>query len=748
MPATVINSICQYIQQQITRPKKDHTRTLHNMIIAAYHALTNWVLEYQCIVEDRRCLKNVLRVAYLGLTGAESSAPLNKSRPGWWIRKGTPKYLGIQDVYNMQEGPSGRVIDAASLLLMHTTTLVSDPPAPLAFLAEEMRLLAPLAGGHGRGHGQPPHTASRYFVFDKETLIAIVPHAEAQSSTGEAAVPPGHTAAADPGYSGGVIIMRDQSGRFAWDIANLYDHYADGTQVAAAGKKGSFRAGAGPSPEEAAAAALAEMEAAAVAARVKTAALAREASEAERARAAADAIARLPTNVDSLLGNAGLDRTSFDAPDVAVDAVSQEQIHSVMARHIRVARHQRENGTGYSAKPPDLKAPAYAQPPPCARLLLAHLGMWRLSNGIQMPTPRLRSAQSASTPELVEVTPTNATVVTIETSDSASSLGGGAAAGSVPGPAFTGGGRGRGSAARTRTTYDSFRAKLAELDKLSQRDHVAINVFSIRPDGTPVPREAMEPADAAQKRFWQFYNELNTAHGVHATRAASRLRPTTVYATEDLELSFEVAPPPSVAGATAGAPHAHTQDVACGARASLLLLAGAGLGSAEPRAGASGGSAAVPDPPVSIVWADNPAHFRRFGLNNKTSAILVSQMESNLYYVSTHLCDEASAFHPPHSSGLVPAPFVAKWPRPAPSSSSFSSSCLLFCPFFLFPIPAIFVWQIFGHAHLPFFVWQNKYLDTYVYPLLFFLCLCAFWRSRPATPAALAWGTPASNQPR
>ena len=38
------------------------------------------MLEYQFIVEDTHCIKNVLRVAYLGLTGAKSSAPSNKSQ--------------------------------------------------------------------------------------------------------------------------------------------------------------------------------------------------------------------------------------------------------------------------------------------------------------------------------------------------------------------------------------------------------------------------------------------------------------------------------------------------------------------------------------------------------------------------------------------------------------------------------------------------------------------------------------------
>ena len=309
VPATVIDAVCRYLEAQITKPKKDHTISLHNMIVTAYHCLINWVLQDHTIVNSPQCLKNVLRVAYLGLTGSPGSSTMQDpvAKAGWWVRKGVPKYLGKQDVFTIKEGPSGRVVEAASLLLMHTTTLMSDPPAPLAFLDEEMALLGPprpeptpvtlcqptatpcqpdaasvntgATGDPGSGsapsnglpatpptgaapsNGLPttptntrtttattptntrntttntttatstrtptttttnttntstPRLTSRYFVFDKETLITIIPDTPTPATNdgnGENGQHGGN-GTGNSGYSCGKLIVRGQSGRF------------------------------------------------------------------------------------------------------------------------------------------------------------------------------------------------------------------------------------------------------------------------------------------------------------------------------------------------------------------------------------------------------------------------------------------------------------------------------------------------------------------------------------------------------
>jgi hypothetical protein len=141
-----IGLIARYIEVQIKHPKlAKHTTVLHTMIVSAYSCLYSWVLHNPTIVESRACLRTLLRVSYLGLTGSLPTDAATPTSPEWWIRKGFPVKVFFDHAGGFPtQPPSTRIQEAASLLLSFTSTLSVDPPAPTAYLAEEYAALASL----------------------------------------------------------------------------------------------------------------------------------------------------------------------------------------------------------------------------------------------------------------------------------------------------------------------------------------------------------------------------------------------------------------------------------------------------------------------------------------------------------------------------------------------------------------------------------------------------------------------------
>lgn len=64
--------ICTYIVHQCSRPRTQHSRDLHSMIVAAFKCLQLWLVEHNTILYDKDCLHNVLEVVELGISGSKS----------------------------------------------------------------------------------------------------------------------------------------------------------------------------------------------------------------------------------------------------------------------------------------------------------------------------------------------------------------------------------------------------------------------------------------------------------------------------------------------------------------------------------------------------------------------------------------------------------------------------------------------------------------------------------------------------
>lgn len=68
-----IQSICGFIATQCQREKKDHTRSLHSLIINAFNCLGVWIVAHPYALNDHDTLKAVVETTKLGIFGAESA---------------------------------------------------------------------------------------------------------------------------------------------------------------------------------------------------------------------------------------------------------------------------------------------------------------------------------------------------------------------------------------------------------------------------------------------------------------------------------------------------------------------------------------------------------------------------------------------------------------------------------------------------------------------------------------------------
>ncbi|XP_077386249.1 ral GTPase-activating protein subunit beta-like isoform X2 [Festucalex cinctus] len=67
-----VAAICRYIEFQCGRPPPLHSRDLHSVIVAAFHCLSTWITRHQHILEDQECLREILEIVELGVSGSKS----------------------------------------------------------------------------------------------------------------------------------------------------------------------------------------------------------------------------------------------------------------------------------------------------------------------------------------------------------------------------------------------------------------------------------------------------------------------------------------------------------------------------------------------------------------------------------------------------------------------------------------------------------------------------------------------------
>ncbi|XP_029470457.1 ral GTPase-activating protein subunit beta isoform X4 [Rhinatrema bivittatum] len=182
-----ISSVCTYIVYQCSRPAPLHSRDLHSMIVAAFQCLCVWLTEHPNMLNEKDCLKEVLEIVELGISGSKS-----KNHEQQEVR-----YKGDKE----PNPASMRVKDAAEATLTCIMQLLgafpppSGPASPCS-LVNETTLIK-------YSHLPTVSKSSfRYFVLDNSVILAML---EQPLSTEQNNQCPSIT-----------VLIRGMSGRHAW----------------------------------------------------------------------------------------------------------------------------------------------------------------------------------------------------------------------------------------------------------------------------------------------------------------------------------------------------------------------------------------------------------------------------------------------------------------------------------------------------------------------------------------------------
>ncbi|KAM8946350.1 ral GTPase-activating protein subunit beta isoform 2-T2 [Pelodytes ibericus] len=182
-----VSSVCTYIVYQCSRPAPLHSRDLHSMIVAAFQCLCVWLTEHPDMLNEKDCLKEVLEIVELGISGSKSKTPEQQE----------VRYKGDKE----HNPASMRVKDAAEATLTCIMQLLgafpppSGPASPCS-LVNEMTLIT---------YSRLPTVSKysfRYFVLDNSVILAMLE----QPLGNEQSHP-------SPSIT---VLIRGMSGRHAW----------------------------------------------------------------------------------------------------------------------------------------------------------------------------------------------------------------------------------------------------------------------------------------------------------------------------------------------------------------------------------------------------------------------------------------------------------------------------------------------------------------------------------------------------
>ncbi|KAM9296042.1 ral GTPase-activating protein subunit beta [Gastrophryne carolinensis] len=184
-----VSSICNYIVYQCSRPAPLHSRDLHSMIVAAFQCLCVWLTEHHDMLNEKDCLREVLEIVELGISGSKSRNPEQQE----------VRYKGDKEL----NPASMRVKDAAEATLTCIMQLLDafpppSGPASTCSLVNETTLIT---------YSRLPTVSKysfRYFVLDNSVILAMLeqPLGNEQSNP-------------SPSIT---VLIRGMSGRHAWSM--------------------------------------------------------------------------------------------------------------------------------------------------------------------------------------------------------------------------------------------------------------------------------------------------------------------------------------------------------------------------------------------------------------------------------------------------------------------------------------------------------------------------------------------------
>uniref|UniRef100_A0A146LGW4 Ral GTPase-activating protein subunit beta n=1 Tax=Lygus hesperus TaxID=30085 RepID=A0A146LGW4_LYGHE len=150
--------VCDYIVYQCWRPPQAHSKDLHSSVVAAFTAVSTWIMARPDLLMNKHCLHNVLEVIELGISGSKSQGK----------RRDEP--IKMKDDKELKP-VSMRVRDAAEALLTIVLEHAGYFPTPcgaesVSSLVDENLLL--------QYSSVSSVEAFKYFVLHDNILIALL----------------------------------------------------------------------------------------------------------------------------------------------------------------------------------------------------------------------------------------------------------------------------------------------------------------------------------------------------------------------------------------------------------------------------------------------------------------------------------------------------------------------------------------------------------------------------------------------
>ncbi|KAM8830571.1 ral GTPase-activating protein subunit beta isoform 1-T1 [Synchiropus picturatus] len=181
-----VDSICEYIVYQCSRPAPLQSRDLHSMIVAAFQFLCVWLTEHPDMLDEKDCLMEVLEIVELGISGS-------KSKQEQEVRHKAEK----------EHNPASmRVKEAAEATLSCIMQVLGAFPSPsgpastCSLLNEDTLIRYARLSSTGASN-------FRYFVLDNSVILAMLEQ------------PLGNEQNPSPSVT---VLIRGTAGRHAWTM--------------------------------------------------------------------------------------------------------------------------------------------------------------------------------------------------------------------------------------------------------------------------------------------------------------------------------------------------------------------------------------------------------------------------------------------------------------------------------------------------------------------------------------------------
>lgn len=79
---STIHWLCDYVTYQANKKATHHSRDLHSMIVAAIACIQSWIMSHPWLLDSQGCLKVVMEVVELGISGSKSRQSPNDPQQG------------------------------------------------------------------------------------------------------------------------------------------------------------------------------------------------------------------------------------------------------------------------------------------------------------------------------------------------------------------------------------------------------------------------------------------------------------------------------------------------------------------------------------------------------------------------------------------------------------------------------------------------------------------------------------------